>query len=345
MLVSCAAPSEPTPPTEVMPNAVTDLTAHQAGTEVILHFTLPTQASDGSPLSGPPRIEIRSELPSATGTRPAASIETIEAAQLRPYRTGDEVTFPVPMTAEDLQAGQGKQATYRVRVAQGRSAWSPESNAAHVTLVEPPAPPTHLAAKAESDGVTLRWLMPGSGFGLPPTDYVIYRTLLSPQNPAAAPAPVGMTAEATFLDTETQRGARYRYTVRSVAAAPGGQVESADSAAVEILFTGSGAPAAPTGLVAVVVGLPTGSLEVDLSWAISGQRSLAGYNIYRSEQPDERGQRLNRQLVVATAFRDTTAAPGRSYFYAVTVVDLAGNESAPSAAAAVNTRAAASGAH
>jgi hypothetical protein len=86
----------------------------------------------------------------------------------------------------------------------------------------------------------------------------------------------------------------------------------------------------PQGLAAIPVRKPTGSLEVDLSWAISGATDLAGYNVYRSRQPDGRRVRLNKHLLAAPAFRDTTVERGASYRYWVTAVDRAANESAPS---------------
>lgn len=85
----------------------------------------------------------------------------------------------------------------------------------------------------------------------------------------------------------------------------------------------------PQDLAAIPVRNSTGSLEVDLSWAITGASDLAGYNVYRSRQPDGRREQLNEQPLAAPAFRDTTVSAGLSYSYWVTAVDEAGKESAP----------------
>jgi fibronectin type 3 domain-containing protein len=79
-----------------------------------------------------------------------------------------------------------------------------------------------------------------------------------------------------------------------------------------------------------------GALVVDLSWSISLETDLAGYRVYRSEQEGTRGQVLNQELLPTPAVRDTSVQPGHRYWYTVTAVDRAGNESAPSAPLAVD---------
>ncbi len=72
---------------------------------------------------------------------------------------------------------------------------------------------------------------------------------------------------------------------------------------------------------------------LDLSWSISAENDIAGYNIYRSAQESARGQKQNPELLRTPAFRDMNIAPGHRYFYTVTAVDRVGNESPASAAA------------
>ena len=95
-------------------------------------------------------------------------------------------------------------------------------------------------------------------------------------------------------------------------------------------------PGAPRDLEAIFARQRSGSLEVDLSWAISGAGNLTGYNVYRSQQPEGPGVRLNRLPLAAPEFRDTTVAAGISYRYSVTAVGAAGTESKPSAPVTVN---------
>jgi fibronectin type 3 domain-containing protein len=69
---------------------------------------------------------------------------------------------------------------------------------------------------------------------------------------------------------------------------------------------------------------------LDLSWSINPENDLAGYHIYRSEQQDERGRSLQVELLLSPSYRDVSVQPGHRYWYVVTAVDRAGNESAPS---------------
>ena len=71
---------------------------------------------------------------------------------------------------------------------------------------------------------------------------------------------------------------------------------------------------------------------LELSWAIAPEHDVAGYNVYRSEAGGEAGKRQNVDLLPTPAFRDMNVAPGKTYYYTVTAVDRAQNESAPSAA-------------
>jgi fibronectin type 3 domain-containing protein len=69
---------------------------------------------------------------------------------------------------------------------------------------------------------------------------------------------------------------------------------------------------------------------VDLSWSISPENDVAGYRVYRSEQEGARGELIQPALVSTPAVRDTSVQLGHRYWYTVTAVDRAGNESAAS---------------
>jgi fibronectin type 3 domain-containing protein len=57
------------------------------------------------------------------------------------------------------------------------------------------------------------------------------------------------------------------------------------------------------------------------------ENDLAGYRVYRSDRQDARGQLLTPELLPAPAYRDISVQQGRQYWYSVTAVDRAGNES------------------
>jgi len=147
---------------------------------------------------------------------------------------------------------------------------------------------------------------------------------------------IGESTSPTYSDAQSEFGETYVYSVRSVLNNSGANVESADSNFLTITPRDTFPPAAPAGLVAVYVPAAGAAPEhVDLSWSISPEPDLAGYQVYRSEESGTQGTRVSKQLLLTPAFRDMNVVPGRRYFYTVTAVDRFGNESAPSATASV----------
>src|SRR5256885_12498702 len=57
-LVGCGAPGDPTPPSPIIPAAIADLSATQAGDGVQLTFTIPGKTTSGERLADPPAVEI-----------------------------------------------------------------------------------------------------------------------------------------------------------------------------------------------------------------------------------------------------------------------------------------------
>ncbi len=144
---------------------------------------------------------------------------------------------------------------------------------------------------------------------------------------------IGDASAPPFRDTQITFGNTYTYSVRSVAQYQDVQLESSDSNLVTVTPRDMFPPAAPQGLVVVSVPAHDGApAHLDLSWSISPENDIAGYNIYRTEQQGARGEKLNPQLLLTPSFRDMNVVSGRRYFYTVTAVDRAGNESAASAA-------------
>ena len=90
-------------------------------------------------------------------------------------------------------------------------------------------------------------------------------------------------------------------------------------------------PPAPTALEATPL---EGSIE--LTWEMELVKDLATFNLYRDDE-------LLADSVIDTVFSDIDVEAGATYRYTVTAIDLAGNESAPSAAATATALAGAAG--
>lgn len=87
-------------------------------------------------------------------------------------------------------------------------------------------------------------------------------------------------------------------------------------------------PGAPGGLEG-----SSGDRVVELSWDAAGEEDLEGYNLYRAESSftDVSGlDPVNEALLTQTSFTDEDLQNGTTYYYRLTAVDEAGNQSDPS---------------
>jgi fibronectin type 3 domain-containing protein len=67
-----------------------------------------------------------------------------------------------------------------------------------------------------------------------------------------------------------------------------------------------------------------------MTWNENKERDLAGYHVYRSRRSGREYDRLTDKPVNRTTYSDEAAKPGVQYYYVITAVDQAGNESAAS---------------
>lgn len=65
---------------------------------------------------------------------------------------------------------------------------------------------------------------------------------------------------------------------------------------------------------------------VGLTWDASTSEDIAGYNVYRGPNRTD-WTKINSDLVASTAYDDSTVANGETYYYAVTAVNIYGEES------------------
>jgi fibronectin type 3 domain-containing protein len=125
-------------------------------------------------------------------------------------------------------------------------------------------------------------------------------------------------------------GKTYAYQVRSVIIADGNPIESDDSVPAIVTPRDTFPPTTPQNLVAAEIPDANNTIAVDLSWSINLETDLAGYHVYRTEKQGDRGELVQADLLLSPAYRDTAVQAGHKYWYSVTAVDRAGNESAPS---------------
>jgi hypothetical protein len=81
-------------------------------------------------------------------------------------------------------------------------------------------------------------------------------------------------------------------------------------------------PAAPTGLTAAA-----GNETISLNWNDNNEPDLAGYNVYRSTTQGSGYSKINGLIVTDSNYVDNDVNNWTPYYYAVTAVDLAEQES------------------
>lgn len=344
LAAGCAAPGEPTARHPVVPAAVSDLAARQSGNALALTFTPPQRSTDREALAEHPAVEIyRAALaPGAvpdkkTGWRLAYSIPP---EQVDSYLKAGQIEFRDVLTPDDFARPAGSLLAYKVRTRAVKTRASQDSNVVLAKIYPAPEAPEDVRVQVTEPALVVSWSEAAAPPGASSRVYRVYRRETeaaeetAPQQnatntkPQTLAEPVGTSPSTEFRDAHFEFGAPYVYTVRSVAQFGNDLVESADSEPVAVTPRDTFPPATPTGLETTVVPATAGTpAYIELSWAISPEGDLAGYNVYRAESIDSPGERENKELLPTPTFRDMSVASGRRYYYTVSAIDRAGNES------------------
>ncbi|MHB8053730.1 MAG: fibronectin type III domain-containing protein [Candidatus Aminicenantales bacterium] len=329
------------------PKRVESVSAAQRGGRVISKWIPSGVFIDDRALTSTARYEIWVLRNSATApklTRPAAADEFPKNGELLGvfdfYGLSDkEKEPPAPalasgpaeefrmertMTPEEAKAGR---LDFGVRVVNGKRDVS-DFVWASLKPNKTPIPPTGLSAGVFSDRIEIRWSVPDANTdGTKPPQlkgYNVYRN--SPgEEPVLlniAPAPMPL-----FNDVSFEFGQRYLYRVAALTGDDAPYVESELSEPIEAAPVDVFPPAAPKGLQSLTaVGLVT------LIWDAGTESDLAGYRVWRKTDDENNFRSLTPEILTENTFSDNKIESGRRYAYAVTAVDLTGNESSRSEA-------------
>lgn len=223
--------------------------------------------------------------------------------------------------------------TYAVEVLNLGKRGSGLSNQVPVSLIRTLPPPADLSAQVTAQGVALSWTNAAPAQHVPELHYV-YRLCRRPEG-ASQPGLIdevssGTDQTLTFADSTIEWQKTYYYHVDTVTViAQEGrasiEVPGDDSPEIKVFANDIFPPAVPSGLQAVSSG-PGQPPFIDLIWAPDSEPDLAGYNVYRREGNGP-AIKLNSELIKTPAYRDASAVPGKSYLYAISAVDVRGNES------------------
>jgi hypothetical protein len=248
--------------------------------------------------------------------------------------------FRDPLAPDNLGQTAGSPLAYMVRTRAVKSRASGDSNIFTLRIYPPPGPPRDPRVFVKESAVVLSWSEPLAADTAPKTlGYRVYRAEIEPGEESASQevsqvklkSPLtmqGSSSSPEFSDAQFEFGHTYLYTVRAVAQYDADTIESADSSPVVVTSRDTFPPATPVGLEAAIIpATPGAPARVELSWAISSEGDLAGYHVYRSDLDNTPGERINPEVLPSPTFRDISVVSGRRYFYRVSAVDRAGNES------------------
>lgn len=349
-IAGCGAPGEPTARSPLVATTISDLAAHQTGDGVRLIFTMPARSSSGDRLVSPPAVEIlRGTLKpdGSTDLKSLRVVDTIPGTLAGKYVSADKFQFTDPLSPQETKAHPGGIVTYAVRTRVSQKRASANSNVVSLPIFSVPERVAAIEIHVAETAIALSWpaidrTSAGEPLAVAPR-YNIYRAELDDAAAETARRDVSQLSltgnlqllasqqENSYGDKSFEFGKSYAYVVRSVITVEGAPLESSDSAPAIVEPRDTFPPAVPQALAAAVLpGETEGALLVDLSWSINTEQDFAGYRVYRSEQADTKGHLLTPDLLPTPAYRDTSVQPAHSYWYTVTAVDRAGNESAPS---------------
>jgi hypothetical protein len=339
ILVGCGKRRPPLPPVESVPQRTELLSGVQRGNQVILSWPAPRRNAPDESVQSIRRVDVYRLAEAVNDPLPLTEEEFSARATLIGSVTQEEMERPSETLSytDELTLSEPVRLRYAVRYVNAAGQRASFSN---FLLIEPAAsvsrpPVVSPSPEIRENAIVLRWAAPEANVDdTRPANllgYNVYRSAASQNQPAQTPLNSRPVEATTFADQAFTFGEKYVYVVRAVSLGTGGDpVESLNSNAVTAKPVDIFPPAAPTSLTGAASITP---LRMSLFFAASQERDVAGYHLYRSTDPalpKKEWTKLNQRLLDRTTFQDEAVKSGEKYYYYVTAVDAAGNESAPS---------------
>jgi len=332
----------PRPPRVEQPERISDLAVSQKGPAFNLTFTRPTNAADGERLTKLLEIEIFCTITKPNekipATPPASGAwVTLSTHDLDQFAEGEKIKYQARFSGTEFAQWQGARFTFTVRGLthgfRNHVLESEPSNTVGATLLDVSGPVESLQINTTEKALALGWTPPGSSLsGKSLATLSGYRVYRSETAKPGSFEMRGETAAQAFSDSDFVFDHNYFYLVRAVFKQGDQVAESEDSAIVPITPHDTFPPAPPSNVSALF-----SADAVQLVWTANSESDLAGYNVYRREK-DGVPQKINVELLRTPTFEDRKVQMGHQYFYRVTSVDLAHNESSPSDEVELETR-------
>jgi predicted phage tail protein len=337
-LPGCGKRRPPLPPIERVQQRTELLSGVQRGNQVILSWPAIQRNAKDESVQSIRRIDVYRLAEDPRAPLGLTEEEFAARATLIGSVTYDQILSGAPVLTytDTLElAGAPARLRYAIRYVNASGQRAAFSN---FLLLEPAAriaqAPSMIATGNEvsEDAVTITWQPPVANIdGSTPVNllgYNVYR-LDEDETEISDPINSSLVSGTQYSDKNFTFGESYRYVVRAVSlGTEGAQVESLNSNAISVsprdIFPPS-APASPS--------VAPGPGRLSIFFPANPEADIAGYNIYRSTDPDlpkAQWNKLNAALLTKTTFQDERVESGKRYYYYLTAVDQAGNVSAPS---------------
>ena len=336
---ACGKRRPPLPPVERVPQRTELLSGVQRGNQVILSWPAPRRNASDESVQSIRRVDVYRLAEAVDDPLPLTEEEFSARSNLIGSVNAEQIARAADTLAytDELSLSEPVRLRYAVRYVNAAGQRASFSN---FLLIEPAAsvsqpPVVGPSPEVREHAVIVRWAAPSANVdNTRPANllgYNVYRSARSQNEPAQTPLNSRPVNALSFADQTFAFGEEYVYVVRAVSLGTGGEpVESLNSNPVESKPLDKFPPAPPTGLTAAAAPAP---LLISVFFAANQERDIAGYNLFRSTDPDlpkDQWTRLNRGLLERTTYQDEAVSPGQRYFYYVTAVDKAGNASNPS---------------
>ena len=298
VLTGCGYIGPVLPPLLDIPQPVPYVNAIEYGDKILVEFTLPDLTTEGNPLRNVRSLEVRV----GPSVNPFSPDEWAKSAKPYPVASPAPGAFTREIPVADWV---GKEVLISVR-AVGPKGKPAQWATVKVLNVNPPLPqPAALKADNVEPGVKLTWQ------GAAPK-YRIFRALAD-----ATPERLSESDRPEFVDETTEYDKTYRYQIQAITDDLHGSEVSAPISCTPVdIFP----PAVPGALTAIL-----GVSTIELAWTRNSEKDFKGYNVYRST--DGGPYEKIAEAVPAPSFSDSKIEAGKKYTYAVSAVDLKGNES------------------
>jgi hypothetical protein len=315
------------------------LSGVQRGNQVILSWPAPRRNASDESVQSIRRVDVYRLAEAIDDPLPLTEEEFSARANLIGSVTSEQIaeTRETLAYTDELSLSEPVRLRYAVRYVNSAGQRASFSN---FLLIEPAAsvsqpPVVGQTPEVTENAVVVRWEAPVANVdNTRPANllgYNVYRSARSQNEPAQTPLNSRPVNALNFADQTFAFGEEYVYVVRAVSLGTGGEpVESLNSNPVPVTPSDKFPPAAPTGLTPAAAPSP---LRISVFFAANQERDLAGYNLYRSTDPNlpkDQWMKLNHGLLERTTYQDEAVKSGQRYYYYVTAVDKGGNVSNPS---------------